>query len=502
MFNILRKYQRILMLIVVILTILAFTFFYTRTDSVQHGADGLGTIYDRKLTQLDLQHLAENYRLAHALGLSDLLESLGGLSRDESTALSNFILNQLIIQHEAKLFGIEPKDDQIAHAIAARPIFQTDGHFDASKYHNFIRDYLQPRGIREQQLEELVSDSLRATTIWKIVTGSVGVSDQEIRNAFRGYQKQDLQVIKFDLSQYAAKVSVPEEEVTHLYAKEVANLNSPETRTIRYVIFEVPKEKELLVGKEKVEAIQTVANQASAFAESILQQKISLDEAAHKAGLIVNTSLPFDRRGLGPGTENFQGDLPKLTPTIFQLTQKQPHSEALEGANKLRFYVAELVSVTPSRALTLEEARPQLIEVLRKQAATKLLYDEGQAALTSITQKIRNGESLQTTASAVGAQVQEISDTALYSSSSPQDALYNEVAMFLSPGQMSTLQPSIEGAFAIFLQKRAAITPSELASKKEMLKTQLLKSKQTLLFFEWLRIAQKKANIRMNQPEA
>ncbi len=500
MFNVIRKHQRVLMLIVVILTILAFTFFYTRTDSVQNGADGLGKVYGRTLTQTDIQRLAENYRIAHALGLSDLLESLGSLVRNEPAALSNFILNQLIVTHEAKSLGIEPQDDQVAHAIAERPIFQTDGHFDASKYHNFIQDYLQPRGIREQQLEELVRESLRVTTIWKIVTSSVAVSDQEIRNAFRGYQKQDLQVIKFDLSQYTAKVSVPEEEVTRLYEKEAARLNSPETRTIRYVIFEVPKEKELLVGKEKVEAIQAVANQASAFAESLLQQKISLDEAAHKVGFTVNTSLPFDRIGTGSGAENFQGDLPKLTSAIFQLTQKQPHSEALEGANKLRFYVCELASVTPSRPLTFEEARPQLVEVLRQQAATKLLYDEGQAALTSITQKIREGESLQTSAGAVGAKAQEIPDTALYSTSSPEDVLYNEVAMFLSPGQMSALQPSVEGAFAIFLQKRAAINPSELAQKKEMLKTQLLKSKQTLLFFEWLRTVRKKANIRINQP--
>ncbi|PWU08094.1 MAG: hypothetical protein C5B47_05185 [Verrucomicrobia bacterium] len=499
MFNTIRKHQRVLMLIVVILTILAFTFFYTRTDSVQRGGDGIGMIYGRALSQIDIQRLAANYRIAHLLGLSSLLESLGGLVRDEPAALSNFVFNQLIIQHEAKSLGIEPEDNQVAQAIAGRPIFQTDGHFDVSKYRNFIRDFLEPRGFREQQLEELVRDSLRVTTLWKIVAGGVGVSDQEIRNAFRGYQKQTLQVIKFDLSQYTNKVSVPEEKVVALYGKEAGRLILPETRSIRYVIFEVPKEKEILVGGEKVKAIQETANQAETFAESLLQAKMSFDEAARKNGLTVNTSLPFNRAGVGPGAESFQGDLPKLAPTIFQLTRKQPHSEALEGSDKMRFYVCELSSVTPSKPMTFEEARPQLLEVLRNQAAIKLLYDEGQAALTSIAQKLRQGESLQAAASGLAAQVQEISDTALYSSSSPEDALYNEIALFLSPGQMSALQPSIQGAFAVFLQKRVAINPSEFDQKKEMLKAQLLQNKQTLLFFDWLRAAREKANLRITQ---
>ena len=208
--------------------------------------------------------------------------------------------------------------------------------------------------------------------------------------------------------------------------------------------------------------------------------------------------MPIDRTGSGLSAEAFQGDLPNLVPAIFQLSQKEPHSEALEGSQKTHFYVFELNSITPSRPLSFEEAHPELLDFLRKQAARKLLYEEGGSALASISKQLYQGQSLAEATAKIGGKVQNISGTALYSSSSPENALYNEVALFLSPGQLSSLQPSPKGAFSVFLRTREAINSSELAQKKDSLKAQLLKNKQTLLFLEWLQGARKRANIHIN----
>lgn len=503
MFTTIRKNQRVLMLIVVILTILAFTFFYVHTGSIGSGEVGRGvSVYNRVMTQGEIDRLAGNYQLAVVLGLYDLLESLGGTVRNEVVALNNVVFNQLIIAHEANVLGVIPRDDQIARAIVECPIFQTEGRFDSTKYRNFVKEEMIPRGMNERQLEELVCDSLRIARIREIVTGSVMVSDQEIRNAFRGYQKQDLQVVKFDFLKYLAKVEVAEDQVRQLYVKDLAKLKSVETRTVHYVVFEVPQEKSALQGKERVEALQTVANQAASFSESLSNKKRSIQDAAKEFGFAVHISLPFDRTGSGSGAEGFHGDLPSLAPSIFKLTQEHPYSDALEGPTRTRFYVLELVAVNSPRPLTLEEARPQLLESLRSQAATKLLFEEGQAALASISELLRKGQPFENACAEVGGQTEEILGAVLYASSSPEHALYSKIALLLSPGQMSTLQPSPDGAFAVFLKKREATDPLELAQKTALLKARLLKKKQTLLFLEWLQTARKKADIRSYQPRS
>ena len=131
MIHIFRKNQRVMMLVVAILTIIAFIWLYNPdTKSRNVGPDSVGKIYGRNLTQADIDREIRNYGLALTMGQLDLISSLGGTAENENVALSEFIWNLQVLQHQAKELGVHPTDMQVADRIKTLPVFSTDGQFD------------------------------------------------------------------------------------------------------------------------------------------------------------------------------------------------------------------------------------------------------------------------------------------------------------------------------------------------------------------------------------
>ena len=157
MITILRKHQRVLMLIIAVLTIIAFMWLYNPADTRELGSTSVATIYGRNLSQADIEREVKSYQLALAMGQFPLLEGLGGIAQDENRALDQFIWNRLVIQHQAKALGVEPTDSQVAAGIKAIPAFQSNGQFDPGKYKAFVVEQLGPRGFTELQLENISS---------------------------------------------------------------------------------------------------------------------------------------------------------------------------------------------------------------------------------------------------------------------------------------------------------------------------------------------------------
>jgi hypothetical protein len=87
MITILRKNQRVLMLVIAVLTIIAFIWLYNPADTHKLGTGAVATLYGRKVSQADIEREVKNYQLALALGQFSLLENLGGMAQDENKAL-------------------------------------------------------------------------------------------------------------------------------------------------------------------------------------------------------------------------------------------------------------------------------------------------------------------------------------------------------------------------------------------------------------------------------
>jgi len=232
MLAVLRKNQQILMLVVAILTIVAFIWLYNPTDKFhKFGRNDVFEIYGRTVQRAEVDREARAYGLALGLGLTDFVKDLGGLGSDEQASLSDFILNVAVLRHEAPLLGITATDDQVASVIKGLPLFQTGGAFDPAKYAAFLQEQLAPKGFTERQLEEIVRDSIRTASLHWVIASPVAVGEAQVREAARIYQPVTAQILRFEGDAFAKSADVKTEEVSAFYERNKQALVAPRRAT-------------------------------------------------------------------------------------------------------------------------------------------------------------------------------------------------------------------------------------------------------------------------------
>jgi peptidyl-prolyl cis-trans isomerase D len=495
MITILRKNQRVLMLVIAILTIVAFIWLYNPADTYQLGRGTVATIYGRKVSQADVERQVKTYQLALAMGQLSLLENLGGMAQDENQALDEFIWNLFVLHHQAKELGVEPTDSQIAERIKAVRAFQTGGQFDPSKYKAFVLEQLGPRGFTEHQLENVIRDTLRLERIREIVTSPTAVSDLEFQDTARVLQELSAQVVRFPLASVAGSATVTEEEVKDFYQQYGRALTTPETRAVTYVKFEPVAGEKPLAGREKVEALQRLADAATAFSEET--SATSFEKAASTRGLTVETTPEFDRAGAAStaGTEPIAADLKNLAPAAFLLTEQNPVSDVIQSGEA--FFVLKLAKVNPQRPMTLEEVRPMAEKQLGARKAERLLREKAEPALAKIREAMAAGKSFSDAAAAEGMQVKNFDHLNPSGENiSSEEQGIAAATLLMEPGQLSGLISDADGAFAVYLFERVPLDAAALEKKPELM-ARILESKRRLLFQTWLSSARDAARVTL-----
>src|SRR5207244_10932261 len=118
------------------------------------------------------------------------LQSLTAGPNEQTQVYSQFILNSLILRHEAARLGIRPSSSEIANRVRDLPAFRGDGGFDFKKFSDFVQNGLSPNGLGEEHIEQLVRDELSLKQIKQLLAAGVSVPEAEIKaNYGRAYDK-------------------------------------------------------------------------------------------------------------------------------------------------------------------------------------------------------------------------------------------------------------------------------------------------------------------------
>jgi hypothetical protein len=498
MIQIFRKNQRVLMLLVAFITIVAFVFLYNTTQLDELASTRDPSIYGKALNPAAIERQVKNYHLTSALGQFDLLEKLGGTVPDQGMAITQFVWNLLVLQHQSRELGIEPTDDQVADRIKEIPLFQTKGQFDPSKYSSFVSEQLTPRGFTERQLEEVVRDSLRLESISEIVEAPAAIGQAEIDSVNRIFQPVTATYVMFKNDEAAAQVKLTEEEIAAFHKANQNALLADETRTVRCAVFELPAEPKL-EGKAKVEALQKLANAASALTSKISNAAGSFEAAAKEAGVEIKKLAAFDRSGTSkPGeTQPVPTEAVRsIAPAAFLLTKSGQTSDILQAGDA--FYVVELVEATPARPLTLEESRSQIETALRAQRAAQLFAASANSAYNTLAAAVASGKTLKEAAEAQKLETVELQAVVPAAESiSPIDQNLAAATLILKDGELSKLEQAPWGAFAIQLKSRGPLDEKLLATRGPEMRESMIQGKRELLFAEWLRVSRDAARITM-----
>ncbi|MEO8044663.1 MAG: SurA N-terminal domain-containing protein [Spartobacteria bacterium] len=503
-----RKHHKVLMIIITVLVCISFSWYWNKTDFAQMNDGTVGKIYDRNVSQVEMQRNIRLLRLGSQLGMRDLLMELTAGAQTETEAFDKFSWNLMVLRHEAEKMGIKPNTSEIAEAIKALPAFQGEGGFDGSRYTTFVDQALAPMGFSEAQVEELAADSIILQRVKKILSAGINIPETEMRTNFeQAYAKMDVSVVRFSSDDFAKDVTVSDDEITKYYEAQKEQLKSDEKRKVKLVEFGLTEEQQKLTGKQRIDVLQKLADQANDFTEA-LQKGTDFDQAVAKFQLTAKETGEFSKEAPDP----LLAGKPSLVAAAFSLTKDAPNSDAIQ--TKDGFDIVHLLQTEASHPLTLEEARPKIVETLKKRNVRQALAVKAAEIAGKLREELKAGKPVAEAATAAGVQAEKLPAFALSDAlpgtspaptpepkeENPEMPYIKQSASSLSPGSVSDFVGTPNGGLLVILEKRETLGPEQFEKSRASLESRAMENQSQVVFYEWLRERRREAGVPEPKP--
>lgn len=354
---------------------------------------------DREATQI-----RRNLQQLYGPNASEALKNIN--LRQE--ALQQIVENRLI-QREARRLGLEISDAELQRQIATNRAFQIDGQFDFQTYQAVLRDNdLAPADFERSQRDSIVAGLLK-----QMVSQGVLVSDDEARLEFnRRNAKLALAYVEIPYTQFAARITPTESQIADYYKNNGEKFREPEQVKVVFVDYDPavladklnPSEKEIeeYYDKNKI-TVFTHAEQAHArhILTSVAPGATDKEKAEAKAkaeDVLRQVKAQGDFTKLAakysddPGNKFKGGDLGffgrgQMVKPFEDAAFKLKPGEVALVETEFGYHVVKVDEVKPGHVDTPKEARPKIIEALKRKAgdaiAHKALHEDLAAALES-----------------------------------------------------------------------------------------------------------------------
>ena len=282
--KLLRRHRHWLMIVIAILAIPFIFYFVQQPDYGAMRADQFARIYDRNVSMLEAQQIARLFNLAEALGMSDFVQNLAPGMQDQNQAIVQFIMNLLVLRHEAARLGIRPGSSEVAEVVRALPVFQGESGFDLHKFSDFVQNALAPNGLAEEHIEQLVRDQLCLNQIKELLGTGVSIPEAEINADYqRAYDKLYVSVFRLRPDDFTKDIKISDEEVQKYYETHQAELKSEEKRKVDFVSLALTDDQKKLTGKERIDVLQELSDRATDFTQALLEKDADFKQVAEKS---------------------------------------------------------------------------------------------------------------------------------------------------------------------------------------------------------------------------
>jgi SurA-like protein/parvulin-like peptidyl-prolyl cis-trans isomerase-like protein len=578
MMKLLRRHKDWLMIVIAILAI-PFIFYFVRTPDYGAMKQGdVAQIYGRNLSQLEIDANARLGGLAQGLGMSDFWETLS-LRQPGNGGYGTFAVDLIILRHEAERLGLRPSPVEVADVVRKLPVFQGESGFDITKFTDFVRTALGPLGLGEEHIEQLARDQICLNEIKELLAAGVTISKVELDETFRrGYDKFFVSVIRFRSADLEKDITVKDEDVQKYYDAHKAELKTDEKRKVEFVRLaltedpaesinlpgplsqsaysspftnrfvqnliratpfsfgsgmtaQLPDERGKLTGPERIEALQKLADRATDFTQALLEKDADFRQAAAKFQLPVNETGEFTAAAPDPMLK----ENPQLSAAAFKLSAQEPNSDPVQVADG--FYILHLLGVTEAHPLTMEEAKPKIVDAIKKSRTRELMSTKAAQVVNELRDATKStpGSDLQAAIQKAGVKTEKVQPFSLFEeetansqdteanqskepkseklaqgkeskneppsqSKGPKDEprdlpMIKQAVAFLNAGDISDFVPSAEDGFIAILEKREPFADADAGEKKAAFEKRLLDNKQRIVLYEWLHDRQQAAGL-------
>jgi hypothetical protein len=502
MMKLLRKHRHWLMIVIAILAIPFVFYFVQRPDYGAIRSDQFARIYDRNVSMLEAQQTARLFNLAQALGMSDFVQSLTiGAGQNQNQAYAQFILNLLVLRHEAARLGIRPGAPEIADVVRRLPAFQGESGFDMKKFSDFVQNGLAPNGLAEEHIEQLVRDELCLNQIKQLLAAGVSLPQAELSaNYERAYQKLYVSIIRLRPADFEKEIKVGDDDVQKYYEAHKAELKSDEKRKVDFINLTLTDEQKKLAGKERIEVLQKLSDRATDVTQALLEKGADFKQVAEKFQVPIQTTSEFTVTAPDP---KLNVD-PQLGAAAFQLSMQEANSDPIQVADG--FYILHLAGITEARPLTMEEAKPKIVEAIKSSRARELMSAKGAEIAQRLREATKSGESVEAAVQKTGMNLEKVPPFSLLDETReaqakepnkepPDLTVIKEAVAYLNPGEISNFFPADNSGLVAILEKREPPDAND-REKKTAFEERVLNNKRQIVFFEWLRDRQREAGVQ------
>jgi peptidyl-prolyl cis-trans isomerase D len=446
MFATIRKHQKWLWLIIIVLVIIAFVVLMDPTYSVTGGRIGrdegsFGTINGRPIPREELLDTYAEVRLRYRL-LTDQWPEEDPSSRMWFNP-DRLVYERLLLLEKLDELAVQVDDAAVADWIATVFRDPERGAFDLEVYRNFVQNAL-PRGrLTEGDLRRFARHEVGIQHVLQLAGLSGGlVPPREAETQFRrDHELVSVEIAAFSLTNHLAEIIVEQEDLLRFFTNRLAQYRMPERVIVSYVPFELedfydeaeaqlaqrtnltavldahyeklgpeffrdsdgnvlpPEAAKERIREQERDRLATVAAQqrAMGFIEQLydLFQKEPeaedlLERLAAATGLPTETTEPFAAHEIPPGLNVFRD----FTQAAFSIRPELPMgTEPIRGDGAV--YVIALRERLPSEVPPFEVVENQVAADYRRQEALRAAQQRGQEFSEWLATGLEAGKSFQ-----------------------------------------------------------------------------------------------------------
>ncbi len=486
-------------MIVIAILAIPFIFYFNKTDPGAQRSSIYGRIFGRDVSVTEMERSERLFDLASDLGMRDFLGELIGNARSENEAKKNFALNYLILRHEADALGLRPTAAAAAAAVSNLPAFRSDAGFDMKRYSAAVQNYLGPRGFSEAQIQELAAAQICLERVKQLVGAAAAISAEESKKNFEQYYSRvQLAVARFNRNDLANEIQISDDDIKQYFEAHQKELMSDEKRKVQFVRLALTDEEKKLTGKERIEVLQKFSDKANDLSQALAEKGADFSAVATKFQTPVTTTGDFTLATPDPQLKE-----PELAQAAFQLSSATPTSEPIQTPDG--YYILHLANVISAQPLTLEQAKPKIVEALKATRERELLSTRAAKAVHDLREALKGGEPLATAASRLNLKLEQVppfiladelngKPEAVAQNSSPDLPLLKRATADSKTNEVSEPLPTKDGMEIAVVEKRDPPQAGE-SNQQALLDERYLETKRRVMFDEWLRDRQRAAGV-------
>ena len=299
------------------------------------------------------------------------------------------------------------------------------------------------------------------------MAAGVSLPKSELDENFqRGYDKLYVSVVRFRSADFDKDVKISDEDVQKYYDAHKAELKSEEKRKVEFVQLTLNEEEKKLTGKERIEALQKLADRATDFTQALLEKGADFKQAAAKSQLPVHATGEFTAAEPDPQLKGHSLSQP------FKLSEQEPHSDAVQVAGRILhfpFYRQDRIA-----AAALEEAKPKIVESLKKTRTRELMSTKGAEMVQQLREAQKSGQPPEAVIEKAGVKPEKLPAFSLIDEESeksegdekkkesPELLTIKDAVALLNPGEVTDFMPAGTGwTHCNFGEARASRRASE-----------------------------------------